>query len=158
MITCLAEHGREQRIVAPLALVAHRIEREDVLEDEAREVPGTHYVGVFHQSSLFFELLLAWRSRHAVAILCRVVAVVALAYDENDVGRAERTRIHTRLVDSRNKTVNLLCGKRIGIKAEHQSVNRLVKVGWSLLGERMFYIADCTTRHQLDKGSLVVGA
>ena len=158
MITCLAEHGREQRIVAPLTLVAHRIEREDVLEDEAREVPGAHYVGIFHQSTLLLELLLAWRCRHAVAILCRVVAIVALAYDENYVGRAERTRIHARLVDPRYKAVNLLCGKRIGIKAEHQSVNRLIKVGWSLLGERMFYIADCTARHQLDKCSLVVGA
>ena len=158
VIACLAEHSREKRIVAPLTLVAYGVERENMLEDKARKIPRTHYVGIFHKSALLLKLLLAWRSRHAVAILCRVMAVVALAYDKHDIWRAERTRVDLHLVYSRHQTVNLLCCERIGIKAEHQTVDRLVKVGMTLLRQRMFYNTDSTARHQLDKGSLVVRA
>ena len=45
MIAGLAEHLGEQRIVAPLAAVAHTIEREQVLEDETGQVPRSHHIG-----------------------------------------------------------------------------------------------------------------
>ena len=48
VVASLAEQFGEERIVAPLALVAYAVEREEVLEHEAREVPRRYNVGVLH--------------------------------------------------------------------------------------------------------------
>ena len=158
VVASLAEHSREERIVAPLALVAHSVGREDVLEHEACKVPRTNHIGILNQASTLLHLLLSGCCRHNIAILAGVVAVVALAYNQHDIGRAERARVDPHLIHRSHKSVYLLGSKRVGVYTEHKAVYRLIEHGMVLLGKRVLHLANGLARHKLNGGCLVVRA
>ena len=84
------------------------------------------------------------------------MAVVALAYDEHDVRRAERAGVYLHFACRAYKSVDLFRRERVGVYAEHESVYRLVEHGVVFLGEGVLNFADCGARHQFVRGSLVM--
>ena len=58
VVASLPEQFGKQRVVTPFAAVADGMEREDVFEHEAREVPARHHVVKHHHLSFFRALKL----------------------------------------------------------------------------------------------------
>ncbi len=85
MIARLAKHLREERIVAPLPPLADDMHREDILEDEARQVVRRYDIAELHEQARFLARRLPRRGGHEVAVLLRMVPAVALADDEHKI-------------------------------------------------------------------------
>ena len=90
LIARLAEKLREERIVAPLTLLANDVHRQHVLEHETREVPARHHVVELRQPSAALKPSLSWRVFLRIAIKLAMGLAVALANDEHYSRRAER--------------------------------------------------------------------
>lgn len=156
LIACLAEEFGEERIVAPVAFLAHNVCREDVLEDEAGEVPASHDIGKLGELARLFERCLAWCRLHEVAILLGVMSAVALAYDEHDVRRAVAATVYPYVFGGMYELCDLFGGQLVGVDAESQSVDRNIEFGVSLVGELVLHFAYVLASEELECRHLVV--
>ena len=155
VIARLAEHFGKERIVAPFALVAGGIEREEMLEDEAREVPRGHHVVEGHQLASSAAFQLAWRGGLVVAIELRVVLVVALADDEHDLRTGEGAAVYAHAVLGDEQTVNLLGREAVGIDAECHAIGWCIELGAVLACEFVLYGANVAIAEEARHGRLV---
>ena len=156
VVTCLTEDFREERIVAPLALLADDMGGEYVLENKAGEIPAGHDIRKFSQFLGLFQCHLIRSRIHEITILLGMLLAEALADDEHNLWRTVGAGIYLHLVGSMNQLGNLVGSQLIGVDAEIETVDRHVEIGAVLLREGVFHFADGLARHQLVDGHLVV--
>ena len=132
-ITCPSEQFGEERVVTPVALVAHGVQGEDILEYEAREIIWRYDVGKRYEIALPTQFHLPWCRFVGIAIELGVVLVVALTDYENDVLATEGTAIHLYILYACHEFVNLLGGQFIGIYTECKSIDGQIEVGTTFL-------------------------
>ena len=157
VIAGFAEHLGEEGIVTPLPLLAHHMEGEHVLEHKTGQIPTGDDIGKFHQQSAVLTRYLSRGGLHEITVLLGMVAPIAFADDEHDVGRTESTTVHRHLVGRSHELIHLPGGERVGIDAEHQPIDRLIEHGMILLGERVLHLANGAAGHQFVNGHLVLG-
>ena len=156
MIACLAEQLWEERIVAPLSLLANHMGREDVLENKTRQVPTGHDIRKLGQFTGSLQSLLTWGRLHEITILLGVVSAIALADDEYDLWRAIGAGIHLDLVGGMDELGNLVRSQLVGVDAEVETIEWEVEIATILLGQGVFYLTDGLARHQFVDGDLVL--
>ncbi len=142
VVACLAEHFREERIVAPFAFLAYHMGREHVLENEAGQVPAGYDIGKLGEFARFLQGHLLWSGIHEIAVLLGMMAAVAFADDQHDVWRAVAAAVYLYLVGSMNELGNLMRCQLVGIDTEVESVDRQIEYGMILLGQDMLHFAD----------------
>ena len=148
MVARLAKQFREQRIVAPLSLVAHRVEREQVLEHKTGQVPGRNHIAECRQFAPLGAPVLSGCGGLVIAIQTGVVAVEAFADNQHDVPAAVVATVHRDLVDVVHQFLHLFGCQGIGIHAEGEPVERLVEHGFVLAGHFMLHISNVVIGHQ----------
>ena len=158
MIACLSEYFREQRIVAPLSLIAYGVEREEVLEDKAREVPRSYHILIGNQFPLLGPFQLSWCGWLLIAIQLSMMTVIALADNQYNMGCGEGTAVHLYLINTRYQFLHLFGCELVCPYAEGQSVQWLVEVSTSLFREFMLHLSDGLVRHQPMERLLVLPA
>ena len=154
----LAEQLGKQGVVAPLALLAHHMHREDVLKHEARQVPAGHHVAKLREPSARLAAHLARRGLQAVAILLRVVLGVALANDEHNRGGAKRAAVHRHPLGGLYALGYLLVGQAVAVPTEHEAIDGQIHVATIFLGQQVLHGAHAMGGHQLGHAYLVVVA
>ena len=148
VVACLLEHFGKERIVAPRTLVANNIERQHVLEDEARQVPGRHDISKLNELSCSLTCQLSRRGGHIVAIELGVMLVIALADDQHDGWRSVVAAVHHRLVRRFHKLVHLTCSQLVGTNAKRQSIDRQILLSTMIACQFVFNGPDGRKRHQ----------
>ena len=147
MVASLSKQFGEERIVAPLALLPYHVHREQIFEHKAGKVPWRHHIGKLHQSACSLALHLSGCGFLHIAILLRVVAVIAFANDEHYLRRGKLATVYLHLVGSTYQLLHLVGGKLVGIDAEGQSPDGQIQFGMSRLGQGVFYLAYAFARH-----------
>ena len=155
MIPRLTKEFGEERIVAPLALLAHHMRGEYILEHKTCKVPARHHVRKLGELARPLQSRLPGGSVHKVAILLRVVPAVALAYDEHYVARTEAATVHLHVLGGMDEFGNLVGCQFVGIDTEVESVDGQVKLGMPFLRKGMFHLAYVVASHELVSGHLV---
>ena len=87
LISGFTEQLTEKRIVTPIAFIANGVGRHKVLEDEAREIPRSHDIGVLHQSSALLKPHLTRGVLLFISVKLGMILIVALTNDKNDIRR-----------------------------------------------------------------------
>ena len=148
VIACLAEQLREQRIVAPLVLVANGIHREHHLEYITGEVPRCHSILHLYQFAPLLTFQLARRGGLLISVELRVVAVVTLPNDKHDVGRGVTATINHCILYAMHESRHLFRREAVGINAKGEAIDGQIEVGACLLRKFVFHVADVVVRHQ----------
>ena len=142
LIPCLSEELREERIVAPCALVAHTMQREDVLKHKTGEVPRSHHISESSEIAPFLPFQLARCGGQRIIVKLRVMAVVTLTYHQDYIGACIRATVYGHLVYALNESVSLLRCQHVGIDAKCQPVDRQIVHRLMVASEGMLHLAN----------------
>ena len=156
VVARLAKQFGEERVVAPFPLLSDDVHREEILEDEARQIPRCHDIAEGHQLARLLPFHLPWRGGHEVAILLRVVLAKALADDQYDIGHAVGTPVDVHPVLCLDQFFHLLRGQFVGEDAEGQPVDGLVELCAVVARQLMLYTSDVRLREHDHHLALVV--
>ena len=156
VIACLAEHLREERIVAPFTLLAHNMGRKHVLEYETGQVPAGYHIGKLGQFAALLQCHLQRGGIHEVAILLGMMATEALTDNQYDVRRAIAAAIYLHLMGSMDELGNLMCRQLVGVDTEVESVDWQIEHGMVFLRQDMLHFTNGASIHELVISYLVM--
>ena len=148
MITRLAEQFGEQRIVAPVALVAHGVKRKDMLEHKTCKIPRSHHVAVGDEFPFLRPSRLSGHIGLVIPIELRMMAVETLSDNQYNMRTAITATVNLYAVNALHELSYLLSRQTIGIDTEHQPIDGLILHGMCLFRQLMFNVADIAVGHQ----------
>lgn len=103
MIACQTKQVREQGLRRPRAVHAYAMGGHDRLEGFTCNIPRTHHVGEYRQSSGIIHSLLTRRSQLVITIQRGMSLIATLTNNKDNMGPGRKARRHHRFVQRLRK-------------------------------------------------------